>query len=133
MLCVSAYMCCNPSRSLRISSGFTHYIISVFRRFAARSGPVPVMYSENTQTFRCVSFHLNILKADPTVQDLIARKNVLWIFSASLAPCWWGEFWERMVTNVKDLLTLQGQNMFSVWRAGNESNRNRECHLCKTT
>ena len=74
-----------------------------FRRFAARRGPVSVMYSDNAQTFRCVSRHLNILQADPSVQDLLARRNLLWIFSASLAP-WWGGFWERMVRSVKDLL-----------------------------
>jgi hypothetical protein len=74
-----------------------------FRRFAARRGPVLVMYSDNAQTFRCVSRHLNILQADPSVQDLLARRNLLWIFSASLAP-WWGGFWERMVRSVKDLL-----------------------------
>jgi hypothetical protein len=74
-----------------------------FRRFAARRGPVSVIYSDNAQTFRCVSRHLNILQADPSVQDLLARRNLLWIFSASLAP-WWGGFWERMVRSVKDLL-----------------------------
>ena len=51
-----------------------------FRRFAARRGPVSVMYSDNAQTFRCVSRHLNILQADPSVQDLLARRNLLWIF-----------------------------------------------------
>ena len=60
-----------------------------FRRFAARRGPISVMYLDNAQTFRCVSRHLNILQADPSVQDLLARRNLLWIFSASLAP-WWG-------------------------------------------
>jgi hypothetical protein len=43
------------------------------------------------------------LQADSSVQDLLARRNLLWIFSASLAP-WWGGFWERMVRSVKDLL-----------------------------
>jgi hypothetical protein len=74
-----------------------------FRRFAARRGPVSVMYSDNAQTFRCVERHLNILQADPTVLDLLARRKLLWIYSASLAP-WWGGFWERMVRSVKDLL-----------------------------
>jgi hypothetical protein len=55
--------------------------------FAAGRGPVSVMYSDNAQTFRCVDRHLNILKADPTVQDLLVRKKkLLWIFSVSLAP-----------------------------------------------
>jgi len=74
-----------------------------FRRFAARRGPVSVMYSDNAQTFRCVERHLNILQADPTVLDLLARRKLLWIYSASLAP-WWGGFWERMVRSVKYLL-----------------------------
>jgi hypothetical protein len=74
-----------------------------FRRFEARGGPISVMYSDSAQTFHCVSRHLNILQADPSVQDLLARRNLLWIFSASLAP-WWGGFWERMVRSVKDLL-----------------------------
>ncbi len=62
-----------------------------FRRFAARRGPVSVMCSDNAQTFRCVERHLNILQADPTVLDLLARRKLLWIYSASLAP-WWGGF-----------------------------------------
>ena len=74
-----------------------------FRRFAARRGPVSVMYSDNAQTFRCVDRHLNILQSDPDIQDLLARRKLLWIYSASLAP-WWGGFWERMVRSVKDLL-----------------------------
>jgi hypothetical protein len=74
-----------------------------FRRFAARRGPVSIMYSDNAQTFRCIERHLSILQADPTVQDFLARKKLLWIYSASLAP-WWGGFWERMVRSVKDLL-----------------------------
>jgi hypothetical protein len=54
-----------------------------FRRFAARRGPVSVMYSDNAQTFRCVERHLNILQSDPTVLDLLARRKLLWIYSAS--------------------------------------------------
>ncbi len=34
-----------------------------FRRFAARRGPISVMYSDNSQTFRCMSGHLSILQA----------------------------------------------------------------------
>ncbi len=74
-----------------------------FRRFAARRGPVSVMYSDNAQAFRCVYRHLNILQSDPNIHDLLARRKLLWIYSASLAP-WWGGFWERMVRSVKDLL-----------------------------
>jgi hypothetical protein len=74
-----------------------------FRRFAARRGRVSVMYSDNAQTFRCVDRHLNILQSDPNIQDLLARRKLLWIYSASLAP-WRGGFWERMVRSVKDLL-----------------------------
>jgi hypothetical protein len=74
-----------------------------FRRFAARRGPVSIMYSDNAQTFRCVDRHLNILQSDPNIHDLLARRKLLWIYSASLAP-WWGGFWERMVRSVKDLL-----------------------------
>ncbi len=32
------------------------------------------MYSDHAQTFFCVERHLNILEADPTVLDLLARK-----------------------------------------------------------
>ena len=60
-------------------------LLLAFRRFATRRGPISVMYSNSAQTFRCVSRHLNILQADPSVQDLLARRNLLWIFSASLA------------------------------------------------
>jgi hypothetical protein len=65
----------------------TRSFLLAFRRFAARRGPVSAMYSDNAQTFHCVERHLNIL----------------WIYSASLAP-WWGGFWERMVRSVKYLL-----------------------------
>ena len=74
-----------------------------FRRFAARRGPVSVMYSDNAQTFRCVERHLALLQSDPAIHDILARRKLLWIYSASLAP-WWGGFWERMVRSVKDLL-----------------------------
>lgn len=73
------------------------------RKFAARRGPISVMYSDNAQTFRCVDRHLKLLNSDPTVQDYLAARKTLWIYSASLAP-WWGGFWERMVRSVKDLL-----------------------------
>ena len=81
----------------------TRSYLLAFRRFATRRGPILVMYSDNAQAFRCVSRHLNILQADPSVKDFLARRNLLWIFSASLAP-WWGGFRERMVRSVKDLL-----------------------------
>jgi len=74
-----------------------------FRKFAARRGPISVMYSDNAQTFRCINRHLQLLNADPTIHDYLAARKTLWIFSASLAP-WWGGFWERMVRSVKDLL-----------------------------
>jgi hypothetical protein len=74
-----------------------------FRRFPARRGPVSVMYSDNAQTFRCVDRHLTLLQSDPKIQDLLARRKLLWIYSDSLAP-WWDGFWERMVRRVKDLL-----------------------------
>ncbi|KZR99927.1 Uncharacterized protein APZ42_004011, partial [Daphnia magna] len=73
------------------------------RKFAARRGPISVMYSDNAQTFRCVDRHLKLLNSDPTVQDHLAARKTLWIYSASLDP-WWGGFWERMVRSVKDLL-----------------------------
>jgi len=74
-----------------------------FRKFAARRGPISVMYSDNAQTFRCADRHLKLLNADPTIHDYLAARKTRWIFSASLAP-WWGGFWERMVRSVKDLL-----------------------------
>jgi hypothetical protein len=46
-----------------------------FRRFAARRGPVSVMYSDNAQTFRCVERHLNILQADPTGPRFTRQKK----------------------------------------------------------
>ncbi|XP_045022924.1 uncharacterized protein LOC123466895 [Daphnia magna] len=61
------------------------------------------MYSDNAQTFRCVSKHLKVLRSDPAIHDLLAMRKTEWIFSASLAP-WWGGFWERMVRTMKDLL-----------------------------
>ncbi|XP_057365013.1 uncharacterized protein LOC130685709 [Daphnia carinata] len=74
-----------------------------FRRFSARRGNVSVMYSDNAQTFRCVSKHLKVLRSDPAIHDLLAMRKTEWIFSASLAP-WWGGIWERMVRTMKDLL-----------------------------
>jgi hypothetical protein len=74
-----------------------------FRRFSARRGPVSVMYSDNAQTFRCVSRFLKNIRSDPSVHDLLAMRRTSWIFSVSLAP-WWGGFWERMVRITKDLL-----------------------------
>ena len=62
-----------------------------FCRFAASQWPISVMYSDNAQTFRCVSRHLNKRQADPTIQDLITRRILLLIFFANLAP-WWGGF-----------------------------------------
>ncbi|XP_045033919.1 uncharacterized protein LOC123475376 [Daphnia magna] len=73
-----------------------------FRRFSARRGSVSIMYSDNAQTFRCVSKHLKVLRSDPAIHDLLAMRKTEWIFSASLAP-WWGGFWERMVRTMKDL------------------------------
>jgi hypothetical protein len=58
-----------------------------FRRFAARRGPISVMYSDSAQTFHCVSRHLNILQADPSVQDLLARRNLLWIVAKFIHIC----------------------------------------------
>ncbi|XP_045027159.1 uncharacterized protein LOC123470673 [Daphnia magna] len=74
-----------------------------FRRFSARRGSVSIMYSDNAQTFRCVSKHLKVLRSDPAIHDLLAMRKTVWIFSTSLAP-WWGGFWERMVRTMKDLL-----------------------------
>ncbi|XP_046635336.1 uncharacterized protein LOC124314206 [Daphnia pulicaria] len=74
-----------------------------FRKFTARRGPVSVMYSDNAQTFRCFDRFLRTIHADPIIQDFLASRKTLWIFSASLAP-WWGGFWERMVRSFKDLL-----------------------------
>ena len=73
------------------------------RRFAARRGPISVMYSDNAQTFRCVNQHINFLHANEQSTNLLANHRMEWVFSASLAP-WWGGFWERMVRSVKDLL-----------------------------
>ena len=79
--------------------------VLAFRRFAARRWPISVMYSDNAQTFHCVSRYLNKLQADPTVQDLLTRRNLLLIFFASLTP-WWGgnQFWKPSVRSIKDLL-----------------------------
>ncbi|XP_045026478.1 uncharacterized protein LOC123470336 [Daphnia magna] len=74
-----------------------------FRRFSARRGSVSIMYSDNAQTFRCVSKHLKVIRSDPAIHDLLAMRKTEWIFSASLAP-WWGGFWESMVRTMKDLL-----------------------------
>jgi hypothetical protein len=79
------------------------FFLLAFRKIAARRGPVSVMCSDNAQTFRCVNRYLKTLNADQIVQDFLASRKTLWIFSASLAP-WWGGFWERMVRSVKDLL-----------------------------
>jgi hypothetical protein len=62
------------------------------------------MYSNNAQTFRCVDLHLTLLQSDPNIHDLLARRKLLWIYSASLLAPWWGLFWEWMVRSVKDLL-----------------------------
>ena len=99
--CLLVYMCRHPSCPSGASAGRSFLLD--FRRFATRRGPVSVMYSDNAQTFRCVTRHLNILQSDPNIHDLLARRKLLWIYSASLAP-WWGGFWERMVRSVKDLL-----------------------------
>jgi hypothetical protein len=56
-----------------------------FRRLSARRGPVSVMYSNNAQTFHCVARHLNVLRSDPSIYDLLAMRGTLWIFSTSLA------------------------------------------------
>ncbi|KZR95813.1 Uncharacterized protein APZ42_010202, partial [Daphnia magna] len=73
-----------------------------FRRFSARRDSVSIMYSDNAQTFRCVSKHLKVLRSDPAIHDLLAMRKTEWIFSASRAP-WWTGFWERMVRTMKDL------------------------------
>ncbi|KZS05691.1 Uncharacterized protein APZ42_031050 [Daphnia magna] len=68
-----------------------------------RRGSVSIMYSDNAQTFRCVSKNLKVLRSDPAIHDLLAMRKTECIFSASLAP-WWGGFWESMVRTIKDLL-----------------------------
>ena len=85
MLCLLIYMCRYPSYPYGASAGLiSSLLLLAFRRFAARRGPVSVMYSDNAQTFRCVDSHLNILQSDPNIQDLLAKRKLLWIYSASL-------------------------------------------------
>ena len=104
MLRVFVYMCRYLSRSFRTCCRpIRSILLLALRRFAARRGPVSIMYSDNAQTFHCIDRHLRTLQADCNVHDLLTKKGLLWIFSASLAP-WWGGFWERMVRRVKDLL-----------------------------
>ena len=72
------------------------------RNFFALRGMSSIIYSDNAQTFTCVSRYLKILHSDPVVNDWLANNKVEWRFSASLAP-WWGGFWERMVRTLKEL------------------------------
>ena len=76
--------------------------ILALRRFFNATGGCQKMFSDNAQTFYCVSRYLRVLRADPKVCDTLAMRGVEWQFSAAFAP-WWGGFWERMVRTVKDL------------------------------
>jgi hypothetical protein len=96
-----------------------------FRRFAARRGPVSVMYSDNAQTFRCVERHLNILQADPTVLDLLARRKLLHLFrqlSAMVGRILGADGAERQ----RFTTTLQRQSLFGLRRTRSKSHRNRK-------
>ncbi|KZS06720.1 Uncharacterized protein APZ42_029729 [Daphnia magna] len=57
-----------------------------FRRFSAMRGNVSIIYSDNAQTFRCISNHLKVLRSDPSIHDLLAMCKTELGFSASLAP-----------------------------------------------
>jgi len=90
-----AYVCiftCAVTRAihLELTKDMTaRSFLLAFRRFSARRGPVSVMYSDNAQTFRCVSRYLKNIRSDPSIHDLLAMRRTNWIFSFSLAP-WWG-------------------------------------------
>lgn len=77
------------------------FLLALRRFFNARGGCSKI-FSDNAQTFACVSKYLKVMRTSTRVCDFLAQNQTEWQFSAALAP-WWGGFWERMVRTVKEL------------------------------
>ncbi len=77
------------------------FLLALRRFFNARGG-CSKLFSDNAQTFTCVSKYLKLMRTSTRVCDFLTQNRTEWQFSAALAP-WWGGFWERMVRTVKEL------------------------------
>lgn len=85
-----------------IPSLSTNALIQAIRRFIARRGRVSIFYSDNGTNFTGLNTALKQVDWNK-IQEKFQVNEIRWKFNPPSAP-WWGEFWERLIRILKDLL-----------------------------
>lgn len=86
----------------------TESCVLALKRFFARRGTPHTFYSDNAKTSKRVSKELpalaETLKSE-VLMNYVLQNYVQWKFIVEIKP-WRGDFWERLIRRVKDLLKI---------------------------
>ncbi|XP_074034157.1 uncharacterized protein [Leptinotarsa decemlineata] len=85
-----------------VQSLSTEDFLQALRRFVARRGRVSVIYSDNGANYVGANNQMKNLDWKDSLQHSSVQR-ITWKFNVPSSP-WWGEWWERIVRMIKELL-----------------------------
>ena len=104
-----AYCClftCTSTRAVHLELTESLTVTSFlqpFRRFVSQRGLPAKLLTDNVKTFKSASVDVKKISRSSEVKQYLANRQVDWQFIMERVP-WWGGFWERLVSSVKQCL-----------------------------